>query len=223
MSKYLDKIPFVGFNRTEEWISSISHMVGGGFGIIVFIHCLVKGIIRHNPWYIVTGIIYSISMIAMYTCSAVYHGLYENKGKKVMRLVDHTMVYFLISGTITPYALVTLRQDSKAIGWSLFGFAWACTLAGALMVFIDFEKTKIPQMIITIGEGWMVIVIIRKLYVLLSPAGFYLLLAGGICYTVGAILYGIGSKHRYWHSVFHFFVIGGTVLHFISIILYVFK
>lgn len=223
MSKYLDKIPFTGFTRTEEWISSISHMVGGGFGVIVLIHCLVKGIIRRNPWYIATGLIFSLTMIGMYSCSAVYHGLYENKGKKAMRLVDHAMVYFLISGSITPYALITLRQDNPVIGWTLFGVAWGCTAAAIAMVFIDFEKTKIPQMVICIGEGWMVIVIFKKLYELLSPGGFYTLLAGGICYTVGAIIYGVGSKHKYWHSVFHFFVIGGTVLHFLSIFIYVFK
>ena len=78
-------------------------------------------------------------------------------------------------------------------------------------------------MILCIAEGWMVIVLVRKLYELLSPAGFWLLLSGGICYTVGAVLYGIGSKKKYFHSVFHFFVIGGSVLHFLSIFLYVFK
>ena len=223
MPKYLDKIPFVKYSRTEEWISSISHMAGGGFAVCAFVLCLVKGIMRRNPWYIVTGIVYSLTMVAMYSCSAVYHGLYNNSGKKAMRLVDHTMVFCLIAGSITPYALVTLREASPAIGWTLFGVAWGCTAAAAAMIFISFEKTKIPQMILCIAEGWMVIVLVRKLYELLSPAGFWLLLAGGICYTVGAVLYGIGSKKKYFHSVFHFFVIGGSVLHFLSIFLYVFK
>ena len=198
-------------------------MVGGGFAIIAFILCLVKGIMLKNVWYIVTGIIYTASMIAMYSCSSVYHGLYENKGKKAMRLVDHTMVYILISGTITPYALCTLRPVSPILGWSLFGVAWGLTAVAIIMVFVDFQKTKIPQMIIYLAEGWMVIVIIKQLYTLLSPAGFYTLLGGGISYTVGAILFGIGSKKPCWHSVFHFFVIGGTGLHFVSIYLYVFK
>ena len=222
MSKYLDKVPFVGYSRAEEWVNSISHMVGGAFGVVVFGLCLARGIIAKSPWYIVTGIVYSFTMIAMYSCSAVYHGLYNNNGKKAMRLVDHTMVFFLIAGTITPYALVTLRQASPAIGWTLFGVAWGCTLSAAAMIFIDFQKTKTPQMILCIAEGWMVIVLIKKLYELLSPAGFFTLLAGGICYTVGAILYGVGSKKSYFHCIFHFFVLAGSILHFVSVFLYVY-
>ncbi len=223
MSKYLDKVPFAKYSRTEEWINSISHMAGGAFAVVTFIMCLVKGIILRSPWHIVTGIVYSLTMIAMYTCSAVYHGLYNNRGKKAMRLVDHTMVFFLIAGTITPYALITLRQANPVMGWVLFGVAWGCTASAAAMIFINFEKTKIPQMVLCLAEGWMVLVIVKSLYELLSPGGFYTLLAGGICYTVGAILYGIGSKRKYFHCVFHFFVIAGSVLHFISIYLYVFK
>ena len=87
MPKYLDKIPFVKYSRTEEWISSISHMAGGGFAVCAFVLCLVKGIMRRNPWYIVTAIVYSLTMVAMYSCSAVYHGLYNNNGKKAKSFV----------------------------------------------------------------------------------------------------------------------------------------
>lgn len=223
MSKYLDKVPFVKYSRTEEWISSISHMSGGGLAVIGLVLCIIKGIMRRSWWYGITGAVFCITMIGMYTCSAVYHGLYNNNGKKAMRLVDHTMVFCLIAGSITPYALVTLRQANPVIGWVLFGVAWGCTAAAAAMIFISFEKTKIPQMILCLAEGWMVIVLVKQLYTLLSPAGFWLLLSGGISYTVGAILYGIGSKKKYFHCVFHFFVIAGTVLHFVSIYLYVLK
>lgn len=223
MSSYLDKVPLVKYSRAEEWVNSISHMVGGGFAISAFTLCLVKGIMCRNGWYIGSGVVYAVTMIAMYTCSAVYHGLYENNGKKAMRLVDHTMVFFLIAGSMTPYALVTLRGDDPVIGWTLFGVSWGCTLSAAAMIFISFEKTKIPQMILCIAEGWMVIVLVKKLYELLSPVGFYLLLGGGIFYTIGAILYGIGSKKKYFHCVFHFFVIAASVLHFVSIYMYVFK
>lgn len=223
MSAYLDKVAFTKFPRTEERVNSISHIVGGGFGVIALVHCIVKGIISRNPWYIATGVIYALTMIAMYTCSAVYHGLYENNGKKAMRLVDHTMVFFLISGSITPYALITLRQANPVMGWAVFGAAWGCTLAAAAMIFISFEKTKAPQMVLCLGEGWMVIVLVKRLYELLSPAGFWLLLGGGICYTVGAVIYGIGSKKSYFHCVFHFFVLAASIMHFLSIFIYVLK
>lgn len=223
MSKYLDKVPFVKYTRKEEWISSISHMVGGGLAILALLMCVVKGILHRSVWYTVTGFVYTGTMIAMYTCSAVYHALHEHNGKKAMRLVDHTMVFFLIAGTITPFALVALRQANAVMGWTLFGVAWGCTLSAAAMIFISFEKTKIPQMILCIAEGWMVIVIVKQLYELLSPGGFYTLLAGGICYTVGAVLYGIGRKKKYFHNIFHFLVIAGSILHFISIFVYVFK
>ncbi|MCH5191645.1 MAG: hemolysin III family protein [Oscillospiraceae bacterium] len=223
MSKYLDKVPLAKYTRKEEWISSISHMVGGGFGILALIMCIVKGILLRSVWYAVTGFVFTGTMIAMYSCSAVYHALYEHNGKKAMRLVDHTMVFLLISGTITPYALVTLRADNPVTGWVFFGVAWGCTLAAAAMIFISFEKTKIPQMILCIAEGWMVIIVVKQIYELLSPGGFYTLLAGGICYTVGAVLYGIGSKKKYFHNVFHFFVLAGSILHFVSVFVYVFK
>lgn len=223
MSKYLDQVPFVKNSRTEEWVNSISHMVGGGFGVIALVHCVVKAIICRSWWYGITGTLYALTMIAMYTCSAVYHGLYQNDGKKAMRLVDHTMIYFLISGTITPYALVTLREANPKVGWTVFAVAWIITLSATAMVFIAFQKTKAIQMVLYIVEGWMVVVLFKQLYVLLSPAGFWLLFAGGIAYTLGAIIYGIGSKKTYFHCVFHFFVLAGSILHYLSVFMYVFK
>lgn len=223
MSKYLEGVPLVGNPRWQEWINSISHMVGGGFGVIALIHCVVKAIIRRSWWYGITGAVYALTLIAMYTCSAVYHGLYDNDGKRAMRLVDHTMIYFLISGTITPYALITLREANPAIGWTVFGVAWGITLFAVALVFIAFEKTKTLQMILYIAEGWMVIVLFKQLYALLSPAGFWLLLGGGICYTAGAIIYGIGSKRTVFHCVFHFFVLGASIMHYLSIFMYVLK
>lgn len=223
MSKYLDQVPFVKNSRTEEWVNSISHMVGGGFGVIALVHCVVKAIICRSWWYGITGTLYALTMIAMYTCSAVYHGLYQNDGKKAMRLVDHTMIYFLISGTITPYALITLREANPKVGWTVFAVAWIITLSATAMVFIAFQKTKAIQMVLYIVEGWMVVVLFKQLYVLLSPAGFWLLFAGGIAYTLGAIIYGIGSKKTYFHCVFHFFVLAGSILHYLSVFMYVFK
>lgn len=223
MSKYLDQVPFVKNSRAEEWVNSISHMVGGGFGVIALAHCVVKAIICRSWWYGITGTLYALTMIAMYTCSAVYHGLYQNDGKKAMRLVDHTMIYFLISGTITPYALVTLREANPKVGWTVFAVAWIITLSATAMVFIAFQKTKAIQMVLYIVEGWMVVVLFKQLYVLLSPAGFWLLFAGGIAYTLGAIIYGIGSKKTYFHCVFHFFVLAGSILHYLSVFMYVFK
>lgn len=223
MSKYLDEIPLVGNPRSQEWVNSVSHMAGGLFGIVALVLCIVKAAVNHSWLYGAAGTVYALTMIAMYTCSAVYHGLYENNGKKVMRLVDHTMIYFLISGTITPYALITLRGANPRVGWTVFAAAWAVTLVAALLVFLAFKKTKALQMVLYIAEGWMVIVLIKQLYVLLSPAGFWLLLGGGICYTVGAIVYGIGSKKTYFHCIFHFFVLAASIMHFLSVFLFVLK
>ena len=223
MSKYLDKVPFVNYSRKEEWLNSISHMVGGGFAIIMLIILLVKSFLCKNWWYGITAFLYGGTMIAMYACSAVYHALHEHDGKKAMRLVDHTMVFVFMASSITPFALCSLRPEHTVLGWLLFGVAWFCTAGSITMIFINIRKTRVHQMILCMVEGWMVIFLVKYLVQLLGPIGFGLLLGGGVVYSIGAILYGVGAKKKYIHGVFHFFVIAASIMHFFVILLFVYK
>lgn len=219
---YLDKIKLANYTRSEDWLNSISHMVGGGLSIIALILCLVRAIVVRRWDYALLGLVYGLTMIAMYSCSSVYHALRPNRGKKAMRMVDHAMIYPMIAGTISPVAVLVIVPVRPALGWAVFGVAWAVVAAAVPITLTLFNKTKVTQMILYLALGWMIIVALRVLLQTFDRTGTLLLIAGGVAYTLGAIIYGIGSKHRYFHSVFHFFVLAGSILHFFALYLYVF-
>lgn len=219
---YLDKIKLVNYTRSEDWLNSISHMVGGGLSVIALILCLVRAIVVRRWDYALLGLVYGLTMIAMYSCSSVYHALRPNRGKKAMRMVDHAMIYPMIAGTISPVAVLVIVPVHPALGWAVFGVAWAVVAAAVPITLTLFNKTKVTQMILYLALGWMIIVALRVLLQTFDRTGTLLLVAGGVAYTLGAIIYGIGSKHRYFHSVFHFFVLAGSILHFFALYLFVF-
>lgn len=219
---YLDKIKLANYTRSEDWLNSISHMVGGGLSIIALVLCLVRAIVVRRWDYALLGLVYGLTMIAMYSCSSVYHALRPNRGKKAMRMVDHAMIYPMIAGTISPVAVLVIVPVRPALGWAVFGVAWAVVAAAVPITLTLFNKTKVTQMILYLALGWMIIVALRVLLQTFDRTGTLLLVAGGVAYTLGAIIYGIGSKHRYFHSVFHFFVLAGSILHFFALYLYVF-
>lgn len=219
---YLDKIKLANYTRSEDWLNSISHMVGGGLSIIALVLCLVRAIVVRRWDYALLGLVYGLTMIAMYSCSSVYHALRPNRGKKAMRMVDHAMIYPMIAGTISPIAVLVIVPVRPALGWAVFGVAWAVVAAAVPITLTLFNKTKVTQMILYLALGWMIIVALRVLLQTFDRTGMLLLVAGGVAYTLGAIIYGIGSKHRYFHSVFHFFVLAGSILHFFALYLYVF-
>lgn len=218
---HLDSIKLAEYTRGEDWMNSISHMVGGGLSIVGLLLCLIRSIIARRWDYAIISLVYGLTTIAMYSCSSVYHALKPNNGKRAMRMVDHSMIYPMIAGTITPYALLVIRPVNPVMGWIIFGVAWAVVAAAVPITLTLFNKTKAVQMILYLALGWMIIACIKTLWECFSHTGIWLLVAGGIAYTVGAIIYGIGSKKKYFHSVFHFFVIAGTVLHFLSIYMFV--
>ena len=219
---YLDKIKLANYTRSEDWLNSISHMVGGGLSVIALILCLVGAIVVRRWDYALLGLVYGLTMIAMYSCSSVYHALRPNRGKKAMRMVDHAMIYPMIAGTISPVAVLVIVPVHPALGWAVFGVAWAVVAAAVPITLTLFNKTKVTQMILYLALGWMIIVALRVLLQTFDRTGTLLLVAGGVAYTLGAIIYGIGSKHRYFHSVFHFFVLAGSILHFFALYLFVF-
>lgn len=219
---YLDKIKLANYTRSEDWLNSISHMVGGGLSVIALILCLVRAIVVRRWDYALLGLVYGLTMIAMYSCSSVYHALRPNRGKKAMRMVDHAMIYPMIAGTISPVAVLVIVPVRPALGWAVFGVAWAVVAAAVPITLTLFNKTKVTQMILYLALGWMIIVALRVLLQTFDRTGTLLLVAGGVAYTLGAIIYGIGSKHRYFHSVFHFFVLAGSILHFFALYLFVF-
>ena len=210
------------YTKGEEIFNMVSHIVGGALGVITTILAIVIGAIHHNGYGIVSGIIFGISMIFLYTMSSIYHGLSPKKlSKKVMQIMDHCAIFVLIAGSYTPFALCTLREYSPALGWTIFAIIWIFAALGITLNAIDLKKYKIFSMICYLVMGWCIIIKANLLPELLTMPGFILLLLGGIIYTIGAILYGVGKKHKYIHSIFHLCVFFGNLLHVLCVLMYV--
>lgn len=209
------------YTRAEERFNMISHIVGGGMGIAATVLCVVVAALEGNVYGVVSGAIFGGSMVALYTISSVYHGLHSGTGKKVMQILDHCTIYFLIAGTYTPFCLCTIRQHNPALGWGTFGFVWALAVVGIVLNAIDLKRFQKVSMVLYLGMGWCIILTGKLIVQLLGGAGFALLVGGGVAYTVGAVFYGLGHKKRYIHSVFHLFCLVGSALHILCILFYV--
>ena len=190
-------------------------------GVISLIFCVIKAFLVGDPYKIVGAFIFGFSMIALYTMSSVYHGLKSGMAKKVMQVIDHCMIYTLIAGTYTPIVLGAMVPVFPGIGWGLLAWQWGLAALAVTLTAIDLHRYKVFSMICYIGMGWSIIFLLPQALQVLGPWGFGYLLAGGIAYTVGAILFGIGSKVKWMHSVFHIFVILGSVLQAIAVMFFV--
>lgn len=209
------------YTRGEEIFNMVSHIVGGGLGIIALVLCVVFASIKGNPWAIVSSAVYGASLVFMYSVSSVYHGLRTNTSKKVMQIIDHCMIYFLIGGTYTPIAICSVRAVYPGWGWLLFGLVWGCAGVAAVFTAIDLKKYAKLSMACYLLMGWCVVIAVKPVMNSVPMEGLLWLLAGGIAYTIGAAIYGVGKKHRYMHSIFHLFVVLGSVLQFFCIFFYV--
>ena len=210
------------YTKGEEIFNMVSHIVGGVAGIVTIVLCSVFGAIRNNAYGVVSGVIFGVSMIFLYTMSSLYHGLKPNsKSKKVFQILDHCAIFVLIAGSYTPFALCTLREYSTALGWVIFGVIWGFAILGITLNSIDLKKYKKFSMICYLAMGWCIVVRGDLLPKLLGILGFALLLAGGLIYTIGAVLYGIGKKRKYIHSIFHICVFLGNLLHVLCVLIYV--
>ena len=212
------KLP--NYSRGEELMNTVTHIVGGALGVAALTLCVVFAALHHNVYGVVGSAIYGVSLIALYTVSSVYHGLKPGMGKKVMQIIDHCTIYFLIAGTYTVIVLSAIRPRYPVLGWGLFGFEWAMAAIATALTAIDLKKYNVISMICYIGLGWAIIPFARQALEVLTFPGFLFLLLGGIAYTIGAVLYGIGSRKKWMHSVFHIFVVLGSVLQFFAVLLY---
>ena len=210
------------YTKGEEIFNMTSHIVGGAFGIVALVLCVVFAAIHHYGYGVVSSSIYGVTMIILYTMSSIYHGLNpKRKAKKVFQILDHCSIFLLIAGSYTPFCLVTFREYNTALGWSIFGIIWTMAILGITLNSIDIKKFKIFSMICYLGMGWCIIFTAKLLPKLLGIPGLVLLVAGGVAYTVGAVLYGLGKKKKYMHSIFHLFILLGSILQFFCILLYV--
>ena len=214
------RIQLPDYTRGEEIMNMVTHIVGGAFAIASIPLLVITAAWHGSAWAVVSGAIYGACLLIMFTVSSVYHGLRPGTAKRVMRVIDHCDIYFLIAGTYTPILLTRIRPIDPGVAWSIFGVEWALTAVAVTLNAIDLKRFEKISMVCYIGMGWCIVAVIRYAVEALTTPGFILLLAGGVAFTVGAVLYAIGKRVRYIHSVFHIFVLIGCVLQFFAILFY---
>lgn len=212
------KLP--SYSRGEEIMNMVTHIVGGAMGILALILCVVKAVGTGNTMGIIGSAVYGFSMIALYTVSSVYHGMKPGYAKKVMQIVDHCTIYFLIVGSYTVVLLSAMLPVYPRITRGLLIVQWCLAILASVLTAIDLHNYRVFSMICYIGMGWGIVLYLPQTLQVLTWGGFWFLLAGGIAYTIGAVLYGIGSKKKWMHSVFHIFVVLGSFLQFLAVYLY---
>lgn len=204
------------YSLAEELINSISHGIGAAFSILALILCIFKS---NSVNSLVSVILYTSFMILLYIVSCIYHALSPKiKGKKVMRALDHCFVSLMVAGTYIPISLSLFWN--QAMGYVMFGIVCFITIIAIVFSAIDVNKFKFVSMISNLILGWGVLVVINKIYELCGEGGVFTLVFGGILYSIGAILYALGAKIKFMHSIFHFFVLAGSIFHFMFIYFY---
>lgn len=209
------------YTLSEELVNAISHGIGALFGIAVLLLGIFKSLQSQSAASMVGSIIYGVCMIILYTISTVYHALVPGTAKKVMQILDHCSIYILIAGTYTPILLSGFVPHSPHIGWGLLGLQWGVAILAIVLNAIDLKKYSIFSYTAYIVMGWSIIFFTPQAMALVDHRALLYILLGGISYTVGAILYAIGSRRSWFHSVFHFFVLAGSFLQFLGIYLYI--
>lgn len=216
-TKLIDRV-MPSYTRGEELANMISHIVGAVMGLVALIWCLI---LARGPAEIISSIVYGISMILLYTTSSIYHGLKPPMAKKVFQVLDHCMIYLYIAACYTVIGLCAVRQENAVIAWALVGVEWALSVVAITLTAIDIKMFRHFSFTCYIVMGWFLLVGIVPVYRALGPAGFVLLLTGGLLYTIGAIFYSAGKKLPYSHLVFHIFTLLGSLFQLLCITMYV--
>ncbi len=208
------------YSKGEEIMNMVTHIVGGGLGVAALVLCIIRSALHGGVGDILGSITYGVSLICLYTMSSVYHGLRPGTAKKVLQVLDHCTIYLLIAGSYTPVAVSALIPVNPVLGWGILALEWILMAVAVTLTAIDLHKYNVFSMICYIGMGWAILPFLSQVRQTMGTGGFWFLLLGGIAYTIGAILYGIGSKKKWFHSLFHYFVVLGSVLHFFAIFFY---
>lgn len=210
------------YTKGEEIFNMVSHIAGGALGIVATVLCIITATIHKNVYGIVSSAIYGFTLILLYSMSSIYHALKPHRtAKKVFQIFDHCSIFLLIAGTYTPIALCTIRSSSLATGWWIFGIVWAMAILGIILNSIDLKSTKKISLIAYLVMGWCIIFKFNLILETMPFGGLVFLILGGISYSLGVPFYIAGKEKKYLHSVFHLFILTGSILHFFCILFYV--
>jgi len=203
--------------KKEELFNSVSHIVGAALALAGLVVLVVSAAQRGDAWRIASFSVYGGTLFLLYLASSLYHAT-TGRAKKIFRVFDHQSIYLLIAGTYTPYTLVPLRG---AWGWSLFGVVWGLAVFGVILDAVRGQGRRIPQLVIYILMGWLILVALKPLLAALPPWGLAWLAAGGLFYTSGVVFYVLARRFPYFHCVWHLFVLAGSACHYFSVLFYV--
>ena len=201
----------------EDLANAISHGIGACLSVAALVLCVVQAARHGTAAGVVGASIYGATLIVLYTMSTLYHAITNQSARKVLRVFDHVSIYLLIAGTYTPITLVTIRG---AMGWVIFGIVWGMAILGIVLNSVSIEKFKKFSILSYIMIGWAVVIGMRQVIENMPKNGLAFLVIGGVLYTVGIIFYAL-KKVKYMHSVWHLFVLAGSIMHFFCVYLYV--
>ncbi len=212
----------------EEITNSITHGIGSLLSIAALVLMIIKAAIYKSALDVVSVIIFGISLIILYTMSTLYHAISNEKAKSVFKIFDHSTIYLLIAGSYTAFTLIALRSIDPTKAWIIFSIVWGIAILGTISYAIFKNKFKVLNIVSYVIMGWVIVLAIPEIveYFKFNDAliGLYLLIAGGILYTVGIIFYALQKKnYKYFHCIWHVFVLLGSICHFFSVYLYVLK
>lgn len=202
------------YSLGEEIAHSVSHGIGAvlsavGLGFLIWLS------VQHGDvWMVVSSIVYGLSLVLLYSASTLYHAIPHPRAKRIFQLLDHSMIFVLIAGTYTPFALVSLHGPW---GWSLFGVVWSIAIAGIMLETMKKERIKWLSLSLYIGLGWMAVIVIKPMLDMVPATGLLFLLAGGLSYTLGVVFY-VRKQMLYHHAIWHMFVMAGSALHYCAVL-----
>ena len=206
-----------GYSPGEERANRLTHGLGV-VGSVAGLALMVYYSARHgDAWQIVSTAIFGVTLVLLYTTSTLYHSFQGERRKALLQKFDHAAIFLLIAGTYTPFVLVTLRGPW---GWSLFGVVWALAVAGVTLKFWFAGRFRLVSTLLYLGMGWLVLIALKPLMAALPAGGLHLLMAGGFCYTGGAVFY-LWHRLPYNHAIWHLFVLGGSACHWAAVFRYV--
>lgn len=201
----------------EEIAHASTHGFGAVLAVIGVVVLVARATLYGNHWHVIACSIFGATLVLMYTASTLYHAISLPRAKRVLRVLDHSLIYFLIAGSYTPFTLVTLHGFW---GWTLFTFTWVLALLGVWFKIMATGRYERLSLALYLAMGWCALVAVKPLVQALQPGGIALLLAGGLTYTGGVAFY-VWERLRYHHAIWHLFVLAGSVLHYFAVLLYV--
>ncbi|HDL86603.1 MAG TPA: hypothetical protein ENH11_09840 [Candidatus Acetothermia bacterium] len=217
MKKERSQEPWTQYSLSEEVVNAVTHGVGTLFSIVGLVFLVLSAVREHSSLSIASVAVYGVSLILLHLASTLYHSLRAPRAKRVFRIIDHCSIYVLIAGTYTPFLLIALHNTQ---GFLLLGIVWGLALTGIVLQVAFKGWFGRLSVVPYVGMGWLVVIIFRKLLATLPHEGVILLIVGGLFYMGGIIFYG-WKKLRFHHAIWHLFVLGGSICHYLAILIYV--